>query len=59
MSRKKVELAKKQLRESSDSVTTIALGLGFMDTSYFIKVFKKYEGITPLAYRQLKYKALY
>lgn len=59
VSRKKVELAKKRLREGSDSVTTIALSLGFMDTSYFIKVFKKYEGITPLAYRQLRYKTSY
>ncbi|MGI5977844.1 MAG: helix-turn-helix domain-containing protein, partial [Candidatus Limivicinus sp.] len=54
--KRKVELAKKMLRESSDSVTSIASKLGFMDTSYFIKVFKKYEGTTPLVYRRQKYR---
>ena len=59
VSRRKVQLAKKMLYESSDSVTTIAASLGFMDTSYFIKVFKKFEGVTPLAYRQIKYRSIY
>ena len=52
---KKVGLARKKLRESSESIADIAASLGFTDTSYFIKVFKKVEGTTPLAYRQLRY----
>ena len=45
-------LAKKRLRESADSVTRIAAELGFLDTSYFVRVFKKFEGITPTDYRR-------
>lgn len=56
VNRRKVEWAKELLRDSSDSVTTIASSLGFMGTSYFIKVFKKFEGTAPLVYRQHKYK---
>ena len=52
VNRRKLEWAKEMLRDSSNSITDIASGLGYMDTSYFIKVFKKFEGTTPLAYRQ-------
>ena len=57
VNRRKVDWAKQKLRQSGESVSTIAFELGYVDTSYFIKVFKKFEGITPLAYRQQKYKA--
>ena len=56
MNRRKMGWAKELLRESSESVTRIATELGYVDTSYFIKVFKKFEGITPLVYRQHKYR---
>lgn len=56
VNRKKVEWAKERLRNGNDSINQIALDLGFMDSSYFINVFKKFEGITPLVYRQRKYK---
>ena len=52
VNRHKVMLAKKRLRESADSVTRIAAELGFLDTSYFVCVFKKFEGITPTDYRR-------
>ena len=52
---RKIDKARELLREGAESVADIASGLGFTDTSYFIKVFKKIEGTTPLAYRQLKY----
>lgn len=55
VNRQKTRLAKRRLQNSSDSISFIASSLGFSDTSYFIKVFKKLEGITPLAYRQHKY----
>ncbi len=57
VNRCKVEWAKQRLRVSAESVSSIAFELGYVDTSYFIKVFKKFEGITPLAYRQQRYKA--
>ncbi|MBR4548987.1 MAG: PocR ligand-binding domain-containing protein [Oscillospiraceae bacterium] len=53
--RQKVRWAKEMLRGTSKSVTEISEELGFLDSSYFIKVFKAFEGITPLAYRQERY----
>lgn len=41
----------KALLVSSMTLDEIAEKTGFSDTSYFIKVFKKYEGISPGAYR--------
>lgn len=54
VSRRKIDWAKEMLHDSTKSITTVAVDLGYMDTSYFIKVFKKFEGITPLVYRQRK-----
>ena len=56
VNRIKVQWAKERLRSSNDSVVQIAQELGYMDSSYFISVFKKFEGTTPLAYRQHKYR---
>lgn len=44
--------AKSLLRFSKESVESIALSCGFQTASYFIKVFKQYENITPLEYRR-------
>ena len=49
---KRLAYAKQLLRFSDDSVENIAITSGFQTSSYFIKVFKKYEGITPLEYRR-------
>ena len=54
VNRIKVQWAKERLRSSNDSVVQIAQELGYMASSYFISVFKKFEGTTPLAYRQHK-----
>lgn len=55
MKRQKVVWARELLRGSGKSVAEISDELGFLDSSYFIRVFKSVEGITPLAYRQQKY----
>lgn len=55
VNRQKVQWAKELLRQTSSSVSEIAAQLGYLDSSYFINVFKRFEGITPLAYRQKKY----
>lgn len=55
VNRQKVQWAKEMLRGTNESISQIAAKLGFMDSSYFINVFKRFEGITPLAYRQHKY----
>lgn len=49
----KIDDAKKALKTSSMSVTEIALATGFENISYFISVFKKHVGVTPLVYRNL------
>ena len=52
--RKRVELAIKMLQGTTYSVRQIAEYLGYDDSGYFIKVFKKITGYTPLEY-QSKY----
>ena len=49
---KRLAHAKKMLRFSDESIETIALACGFQTASYFIKVFKQYENLTPLEYRK-------
>lgn len=48
---RRLSQAKNLLRFSGESIESIALTCGFQTASYFIKVFKKYEGLTPLEYR--------
>ncbi len=45
--------AKSLLRQTSMTVQEICHWLGYEDTSYFTKAFKKQENLTPLAYRRL------
>lgn len=49
---KRLSHAKTMLRFSNESVEAIALACGFQTASYFIKVFKRYENLTPLEYRR-------
>ena len=44
--------AKRELTNSSLSVSEIAWKLNFEDSSYFIRTFKKNTGFTPFSYRQ-------
>lgn len=55
--RQKMELAKKLLSETNQSVLQIAGELGYLDTGHFINVFKRFAGITPMAYRQHKWSS--
>lgn len=48
----KVEWARQLLEKTDLSVTQISEELAFNDPGYFIKIFKKYEGITPSVYRK-------
>ncbi len=45
--------AKSLLRQTSMTILEISFWLGFEDSSYFIKAFRKWEGMTPLAFRKL------
>ncbi len=48
----RVEQAKKYLQEENCKVKEAALLTGYSDCNYFIKVFKKCEGITPAEYKK-------
>ncbi|RCX21467.1 PocR sensory domain-containing protein [Fontibacillus phaseoli] len=53
IARLKIEWAK-QLLESTDSpINQVSDDLGFCDTGYFIKTFKKFENLTPAVYRNI------
>ena len=42
------------LRETREKLSVIASACGFNDFSYFIKMFKRYKGMTPLKYRNFE-----
>lgn len=48
----RTEAACEQLTFSDRSITEIALDCGFKDPSYFVKVFRKFKGVTPSQYLQ-------
>ena len=49
---RKMEYAKKLLRETDDSLNKIVAKSGYIDASNFIRKFKKETGITPINYRK-------
>jgi len=49
---RRIEQACHELEHADKSIDEIAQETGFFDTSYFIKTFKKYCGVTPLHFRR-------
>lgn len=49
----RIQAAKKMLRHSDAPVYYIAEKVGIDNVSYFIKLFKKYEELTPYSYRNI------
>lgn len=49
----KVKCAKKLLRNPAIQINEVCYMSGFEDCNYFIRLFKKYEGITPKQYQLL------
>lgn len=47
----RVEESKQLLLSTNDSLTDIAIAMGFTDQSYYCKVFKRIVGVTPGKYR--------
>lgn len=52
IARLKISWSKKLLMETDLSVSAISNQLGYSEAGYFIKTFKKHEGVTPLLYRK-------
>lgn len=53
----KINRAKQMLATPGSKIAAVSYELGFSDANYFIRVFKKLEGITPGSY-QLQFPAL-
>ena len=49
----RVEEAKKRIETTRDSMTEIAMAVGFDNISYFSTIFRKYAGMTPVEYRSM------
>lgn len=49
----RIQKAKELLKTTNTPILNIAIDLGFDDCGYFIKVFKKLEGLTPSVYRRV------
>ena len=50
---RRLQLARKLLMESAQNVDQVARACGFSDAGYFRRVFRRAEGMTPLAFRRL------
>jgi two-component system response regulator YesN len=48
----RIEKAKELLTESGMNISDVAIRVGYSNSNTFIKVFKKYEGITPGQFRE-------
>lgn len=49
----RIEASKVLLKEGQLSIKDIGFKVGYNDTNYFIRSFKKYEGITPKDYQRM------
>lgn len=49
-----IQEAKKLLSYTDMQVSEISMELGYDDVSYFIRMFRKFEKLTPLSFRKLK-----
>ena len=50
--RYRVQKACQALRNSEESVTDVALQVGFYDSSHFVRLFRRFMGMTPTEYRE-------
>jgi signal transduction histidine kinase/AraC-like DNA-binding protein len=54
LNRYRVDQAKQLLKDTSQSITDIALAVGFSDSGYFSRVFRREVGLSPEAFRKEK-----
>ena len=48
---KRVDRAKQLLQTTSQQIQYISHTCGILDVNYFVKIFKRYTGMTPKQYR--------
>lgn len=51
INRERIKHAKQLMSNGKDSISNIAMQCGFSDVNYFVRLFKKMEGITPGSYQ--------
>ncbi len=51
LSQYRVNVSKRLLQDQSMTISQVSRLCGFEDPGYFCKVFKKFEGVTPIGYR--------
>jgi len=51
INRERIKLAKQLLSDQKYTITEVGYQCGFSDVNYFVRLFKKTEGITPGAYK--------
>lgn len=52
VNKQRVQLAKRLMEETGDTINDITQQVGFTNSNSFIRVFKRYEGITPGQFRK-------
>jgi AraC-like DNA-binding protein len=56
INRERIKLSKHLLQDKQNKISSIGHQCGFTDPNYFVRLFKKMEGITPGDYRQCMIK---
>lgn len=51
LNKMRIELAKRLMVNENVSIKEAAYSSGFQDEKYFMRIFKRHEGMTPLAYK--------
>ncbi|WP_130733960.1 AraC family transcriptional regulator N-terminal domain-containing protein [Flavobacterium sp. J27] len=51
----KIKFAKKLLSNPNIQINEVSYATGFEDSNYFIRLFKKYEGVTPKQYQLMNF----
>ena len=51
INRTRIAAAKTLLFDTKETVAAIATQVGFSDSKYFIRIFRKFTGVTPITYR--------
>ena len=52
LNRLRIETAKSLLRDQEKRVTDVCYAVGYNDLSYFNRVFRRHEGMSPSSYRK-------